>query len=79
MFFDSDFSTVDYVQSAGRNERGLMHDPKIEYRLVAQGTVEEMAWESQVKKENLRALVLGGKLQPDVVGKGIVARWRACG
>ena len=79
VFFDSDFSTVDYVQSAGRNERGLMHDPKIEYRLVAQGTVEEMAWESQVKKENLRALVLGGKLQPDVVGKGIVARWRACG
>ena len=79
VFFDSDFSPTDVQQAAGRNERGIKHDPKVEYRLVAQGTVEELAWQSQVKKENLRALILGGKQQPEVVGKGIVQRWRERG
>ena len=79
VFWDSDFSPTDVQQAAGRNERGLMHEPKIEYRLVAQGTVEELAWESQVRKENLRALILGGKQQPETVGKGILQRGKTCG
>lgn len=63
IYWDSGWSHVEYTQSAGRIERGLNYTPRMEYRLVAEGTVEEYCWEAIAEKRQLSDIVLQGAMR----------------
>lgn len=76
VYWDGSFSSTQYVQSAGRIERGIKYDPKMEYRLVAENSVESYAWQMVEKKIDLAEFIFRGGPAATHHAKGIVARWQ---
>jgi SNF2 family DNA or RNA helicase len=76
IFWDCDWSPVEYTQACGRIERGLSYTPRTEYRLVARHSIEEMVWQALEKKENLKELILSGKkVNKETYGEGVIRKW----
>lgn len=76
IYWDVGWKPVEYTQSQGRIERGLSYSPKLEYRLVAKGTIEAYVWEAVQAKLDLAALILEGKQKPSQQRDGIRKRWK---